>query len=502
MRTRVLMANTHVTPASDLADTAPDPANYGARRMSQLATYRSRLETMLAELAGAHRVPGAACGVVDGDSDVVVTYGLANLATGISVTPDTMFQLGSITKIHTATLIMQARAAGVVGLDEPVRSQVQEFAVADPGATIEITPRHLLTHTSGIEGDHLVDTGWNPDALQRYVATIAGLGQIHEVDESYSFCNTGFGVAGRLVEEVTGENFDRALRRHLSRPLGCAHTLTLPQHLLLHRIAAGHMQSPGQAPVRQSRWTLTRANGPMGGIVATAADLLAFVRMHLDGGRAADGTDVLPSAAVEAMQEPQAETPLPGEQQALGWTVQDWDGRACLGQDANTFGQRAFLRVVPSSRFAVCLLTNSPAGALVAQSLLPRVVGDLAELAVPATARASSTTSSSPAPVEASDAPSAATGQRVAGSYERLHQRIEVTEHGGLVRLITEPAGVLARLGTEPVTLELAPVDAASGVWVGRDPATGVDELVAFTGTAGEPARAVHVDGRMHRRAR
>ena len=141
---------------------------------------------------------------------------------------------------------MQAQAAGVVSLDEPVRAQLQEFMVADPGATIEITPRHLLTHTSGIEGDHLIDTGWNADALQRYVATLAGLGQIHPTDEAYSFCNTGYGVAGRLLEVATGEHFDRVLRRRLTRPLGCRATLTLPQHALLHQRGRRARPGPGR----------------------------------------------------------------------------------------------------------------------------------------------------------------------------------------------------------------------------------------------------------------
>ena len=137
----------------------------------------------------------------------------------------------------------------MIGLDEPVRAQLQEFTVADPAATIEITPRHLLTHTSGIEGDHLIDTGWNADALARYVVTLAGLGQIHPTDEAYSFCNTGYGVLGRLLEVATGEHFDRVLRRRLTRPLGCRATLTLPQHALLHSVAVGHVQT--RAPTRR-----------------------------------------------------------------------------------------------------------------------------------------------------------------------------------------------------------------------------------------------------------
>src|SRR5918996_3205749 len=228
-----------------------------------LASYAPRLQESLAELGAGYGVPGAACGVVSGDETAVATWGVANAATGAEVAPDTLFQLGSLTKLYTTTLLLQAEAAGVAALDEPVRAQLQEFSVADPGATIEITPRHLLTHTSGIEGDHLLDTGWNDDALTRYVATLAGLGQIHATDETYSFCNTGYGVAGRLLEVATGEQFDRVLRRRLTRPLGCRNTLTLPQHALMHSVAVGHVQSPGAEAVRQSRWVLTRSNGPM-----------------------------------------------------------------------------------------------------------------------------------------------------------------------------------------------------------------------------------------------
>src|SRR4029453_4134063 len=139
---------------------------------------------------------------------------------------------------------------------------LQEFMVADPGATIEITPRHLLTHTSGIEGDHLIDTGWNPAAPQGYVATLAGLGQIHPTDETFSFCNTGYAVAGRMLEVATGEHFDRVLRRRLTWPLGCRATLTLPQHALLHSVAVGHVQAPGGEPAPPARGWPPRPHAP------------------------------------------------------------------------------------------------------------------------------------------------------------------------------------------------------------------------------------------------
>src|SRR4029453_5689157 len=118
----------------------------------------------------------------------------------------------------------------------------------------------------------------------------------------------GFGVAGRLLEVATGDHFDRVLRRRLAHPLGCRATPPLPQHALLHRVAAGHVHAPGGPAARQQRWSLARSNGPMGGVIAPAADLLTFARLHLEEGRSADGADLLAPAAVAAMQEPQGES--------------------------------------------------------------------------------------------------------------------------------------------------------------------------------------------------
>jgi CubicO group peptidase (beta-lactamase class C family) len=468
-------------------------------RMSALAAYRARLDGMLADLAAEHRVPGAACGVLMGDEVEVATWGVTNVDTGVPVTPATLFQIGSITKIYTASLLMQAVDAGVVSLDEPVRAQLQEFMVADPAATIEITPRHLLTHTSGLEGDHLIDTGWNADALSGYVATLAGLGQIHPTDEAYSFCNTGYGVAGRLLEAATGEHFDRMLRRRLARPLGCRATLTLPQHALMHSVAVGHVQARGEEPVRQRRWVLTRSNGPMGGVMAPPAELLDFARLHLDGGRSPNGDDLLVPASVEAMQRPHVASPVPGESQALGWTVRRWGDLTCLGQDADTFGQRALLRVVPERRFAVCVLANSPPGATVGQELLGRLATDLLDVAPDADE------------VQRGDGPGAiaplgspSSGGAWTGAYDRLHQRITVTVDGGRVHLAIEPSGVLQALGQNGTTLEMTVLGTVEPdgrmVATGVDPATGQRELAVFTAATATRPRGLYLAGRLHRR--
>jgi CubicO group peptidase (beta-lactamase class C family) len=461
--------------------------------MATLDSYRSRLDGLVAELAGGLGVPGMVCGVRLGDDVHIVPWGVVNVATGAPVVPSTLFQLGSITKVYTATLVMQAVQAGLVGLDEPVRSQLQEFSVADPGATIEITPRHLLTHTSGIEGDHLIDTGWNPDALARYVATLAGLGQLHPTDEAYSFCNTGYGVLGRLLEVATGDDFDKVLRRRLTRPLGCRATVTLPHHALLHSVAVGHTQTLTDPPARQARWALTRANGPMGGVMAPADELLAFAGLHMDEGRTAAGLDLLAPAAAADMQRLHADTPLPGEAQALGWTVRPWGDHTSLGLDADTFGQRAVLRVVPARRFAACVMVNSPLGGSLAQTLLGHLAADLLDVTAPDPGDPRGTGAAAVTPADLAG---------VAGSYDRLHQRVTVAVDGPRLLVETEPSGVLQALGVKGSVLDATPTGlSADGALtaLATDPTTGQREVVVITPATPSQPRGLYLSGRLHR---
>src|SRR3712207_8066117 len=99
------------------------------------------------------KVPGAVLGVLDGDEVAVYAAGLTNKNTGIDVTPDTLFQIGSITKVWTATLVMMLVDEGVLDLDEPVVTYLPELRFADADVTARVTLRHLLSHSSGIGGD-------------------------------------------------------------------------------------------------------------------------------------------------------------------------------------------------------------------------------------------------------------------------------------------------------------------------------------------------------------
>jgi CubicO group peptidase (beta-lactamase class C family) len=184
------------------------------------ALTESALTERLRELTEKFDVPGASVAILDDDTTTTTAVGLLNRETGVEATTDSLWQIGSITKTYTASLVQRFSERGELDLDTPIRSYLAEFKVADQEASETVTLRHLLTHTSGIDGDHFQDTGRGDDVLEKYVASCAGLTQQFPVGATMSYCNAGFGITGRVLEKVTGKVWDQVLRDELLAPLG------------------------------------------------------------------------------------------------------------------------------------------------------------------------------------------------------------------------------------------------------------------------------------------
>ena len=340
----------------------------------------------LALLADKHGVPGANLAILQDGEVADTAYGVLNLRTGVEATPDSLFQIGSITKVWTATLVMKLVDEGVIDLDEPVIKYLPEFKVADPEVTKTVTVRHLLAHSSGIDGDLFIDTGRGDDCVEKYVAACADLKQNHPLGATMSYCNSGYIVLGRLIEVLRGKSWDAVLREQLFAPLGLTSAGTLPEEALLHRAATGHIKLPGQdiqvAPV----WGIFRNAGPAGLIHATAREALAFAQLHLADGVAPDGTRVISAESAQAMRAPQIAVPdthTLGSHWGLGWILMTWGGREVYGHDGGTIGQSAFMRIVPDAGVAVCLLTNGGHTQDLFRDLFNEILGELTGIQLP-----------------------------------------------------------------------------------------------------------------------
>jgi dipeptidyl aminopeptidase/acylaminoacyl peptidase len=418
----------------------------------------------LSALAERHHVPGATLGILrmgQGRDDELAeaAFGVLNKETGVEVTTDTLFQIGSITKVWTTTVVMQLVDEGLLDLEAPVAEVLPELRLADPDVTKQVTMRHLLTHTSGIDGDVFTDTGRGDDCVEKYVASLEEVAQNHPLGATWSYCNSGFVLAGLVIEKLTGGTWDRAVRDRIFRPLGLEHTITLPEEALLHRAAAGHVSEGTGEPSRAPVWALARSLGPAGVISSTAADLLGFARMHLTGGAGPDGTRLLGASSAAAMTQMQVELPdkhTLGDSWGIGWIRFGWNGRRLIGHDGNTIGQSAFLRLLPDEGLAVALLTNGGSTRDLYQDLYREIFAELADVDMPRPLAPPL----EPVPVDV---------RPHAGTYERASSRLEVLVGDNGPILKTTVTGPLAKLVPDPTT-EYAMVPIEQNLFMVREP--------------------------------
>jgi CubicO group peptidase (beta-lactamase class C family) len=452
-----------------------------------LAIASPTLQQRLDELRTEHRVPGASLAVLDDGEIAAVASGLLNLDTGVEATPDSLFQIGSITKVWTTTVVMQLADEGLIELDAPVRRYLPDFSVADPVVSESVTIRHLLTHSSGIDGDYFADTGRGDDALAKYVAGCSALRQVHPLGATMSYCNTGFSLVGHIVEVVTGETWDTAIRARLFEPMSLTHTATLPEEVLRYRAAIGHIEPPGQELHTASAWGLPRTAGPAGGICASASDVVRFAALHLASGRVGD-EHVLSAESVQAMQTPQIAVPSGGDglspsNWGLGWEIFDWGGRTVVGHDGGTIGQSAFLRVVPDAGVAVVLLTNGGDTVPLFRDLFRGLLSQLAGVEMPK-------------PAAPPEPPLSVDPSGYVGLYEREGTSIRVVARNGGIVAVQTVTGLAAELTPEPVELLLHLVAEGDDLFLTQHPAArGLWLPVRFV-TLADGSRVLHAGGR------
>ena len=209
------------------------------------------LQRWLDDAAIRHDVPGAAVAVGVGDELAEAATGVVNRGTGVAATTDSVFQIGSVTKVWTASLVMQLVGDGLVDLDAPVRRYLPEFGVLDAAASATVTVRQLLSHTGGFDGDLFEDTGRGDDAVDRLLAFMrTGAAQVHPPGELFSYCNAGYSTLGALVTKLRGGTWESVLRERLIGPLGVTHMALFAEEAILFRAAAGHLADPDGGPPR------------------------------------------------------------------------------------------------------------------------------------------------------------------------------------------------------------------------------------------------------------
>src|ERR1035438_9224580 len=179
-----------------------------------------------------HRIPGVALKVIqDGKTAKTAAYGLANLELNVPVSPETVFEIGSITKQFTAAGILLLAQEGKLSVDD----NISKYLSDTPEAWKNVTIRHLLTHTSGIRSY----TGLDGFQLWRHLTQAQFIKEIgrerveFQPGDSWKYCNTGFSLLGYIIENVSGRNYWDFMGERVFKPLGMlATTNRLPRLII------------------------------------------------------------------------------------------------------------------------------------------------------------------------------------------------------------------------------------------------------------------------------
>jgi len=415
------------------------------------------LQETLDHCAQTHGVPGASVAVFHKGKTHTAQTGVTSTENGTAVTPSTVFNIGSVTKLFTAVQTMQLAEKGEISLDQPVAQHL-------PGLTNpKITARHILTHTCGLVGDFFMDTGTGDDCLAKYTKACSDLPLAFPEGEVFSYCNSGYSLLGALVQNVRGVTWERSLEETILNPAGIKHWALFPDQKRSTR-AMGHFVDPqtgNAAPMPLG----PRSMGPGGSQLALSpSDLITFARVFLDKNPAHSDTTILTSASIQTMLEPAVDIPFAYNVRnwGLGWTHFDWGGHQIFGHDGGTAGMVCQLRILPKEDIVIALCSNGPGGGGIFRGIVDGLLQETVGISIPPL----------PSTRAFSGDPDLYTG-----SYRRFGMQIDIENQDGNLRALITACDGEANV-PEPTYASLEQVNAE--MFLARIPGMGVPIDVYF----------------------
>jgi CubicO group peptidase (beta-lactamase class C family) len=368
--TRVLILPLLLTLASPLRAETPSVA----------AALESIDRAVAADMA-AHAVPGLEIAIVQ-DRALLWShvYGVADLATGVTVTESTRFGIGSISKLFTALAIIQLRDAGRLNLDDAVTKSLPWFRLAgEPHPTV--TLRDLLVQFGGLPREP-IGASWQDRVMPDRDSLIRSMPDELPAlapETEWKYSNLGYAVLGLSVEAVSGQRYGDYIEAHIAQPLGMHHTGVNPP-ASGEAVAAGYSALSGGT--RERRPLLDMGGvAPAAGVTSTAADLARFLLWMLDD---RDGPVLLAQSRRE-MERVQAMTEDWSVGQGLGFEIRRPAGGGFrIGHAGRAAGYAARLEIDPATRLGIVVLTN--ADDATPTRLIDQVMGVLAPAVTAATA--------------------------------------------------------------------------------------------------------------------
>jgi CubicO group peptidase (beta-lactamase class C family) len=337
----------------------------------KLATFR---ETFRKEIADTGIAGGSFVFIRDGKTLAEEHLGLANIEKKQPANADTIYHWASNTKPFTGIAIMQLRDRGLLKLDDPVTKHLPELRDVHNkfGSMDEITIRHLMTHSAGFRGSTWPwDKGesWEPFEPTEYsqlVAMFPFTEILFKPGSKYSYSNPGIIFLGRIIEKLTGDDYEVYVDKNILKPLGMHRSYfdATPYHLLPQRSHSYYMREGKRSQGRFDVNTgITVSNS---GLNSPLSDMVKYLNFLTGSGEKAANEGVLKRSSLEEMWQPQ----LPAAADANGnsgfstdigliYFLDRRDGRTFIGHGGDQNGFISYIELEPAKRQGAIIVFNT-----------------------------------------------------------------------------------------------------------------------------------------------
>jgi CubicO group peptidase (beta-lactamase class C family)/D-alanyl-D-alanine dipeptidase len=317
-----------------------------------------RLETWITAEAPAKALPALSIALID-DQKIVWArgFGFADLEHRIPATAETVYRVGSVSKLFTDLAVMQLVEQGKLDLDAPVNRYLPEFAPRNPFHVV-ITLRQLMSHRSGLVREPPAGHYFDPaaPALVDVVKSLAGTTLVFEPGTHTKYSNAGIAVVGAVVERVSGAPFSKAIDHALLGPLGMARSSFEPDATLMRQMAHGLMWTYDGQTVATPTFLL--GTGPAGNMVSSVVDLGRFVSFLFAQGRARDMVVIKPES-LRRMTEPPAGQPGASSGFGLGFALSKFEGERRAGHGGAVYGFASDVEALLDAKLGVVVITTA-----------------------------------------------------------------------------------------------------------------------------------------------
>jgi D-alanyl-D-alanine-carboxypeptidase/D-alanyl-D-alanine-endopeptidase len=339
------------------------PAGPGIQDMPEVAAALAAVDAYLAEQLEAHDLPGLSAAVVyDGSLVWSNGYGFADLENQVPATARTLYDIGSVTKLFTATMLMQLRDAGAVGLDDPIEKHLPEFRLESPFPDARpLTFRQVAAHLAGLPNQPPGFTLEAAPSLEQMLASLSEVELAAPAWQEHKYSNFGYCIIGHALARASAQPFRQYVAEHVLAPLGMDDTTWEPTEAMRARLAVGYTAAAEDGTRgRPPSFDVGDGSAPAGGLYSTVEDLARFAAVQFHDGPAG-GQYLLGGTTLREMRAPVTVWSDWSGGVGIGWFLGRVAGHNVAGHGGGTPGYSCEVQIVPDLELAFVVAANQVA---------------------------------------------------------------------------------------------------------------------------------------------